>query len=572
MHFPDSKPVRSGILVESKAIHLATNWLQYRCRRRLFFRLPVTFAGILLWPVLSSAAFPSCIAPPKMRADIQVRPSAEIYANLGAWFGNQKQFGCAAEAFATAARMQPDSASNQYMWGLSLFSAGHAAEAEGPLHAAARLNPSDVRPHLALGAALERLKQTAQAKTEWHAALAIDPDSETALDALSQDLIGDKDYAAVVTLLRMPAQTRVRSAMQSLNLGIAYAGMARLDDAAKVLREGLNTAPDSIPLADELALVLMLLSKVDEAYSVLDLALQRHSRDLNTQLLYCRILVSGHSEKAPQVARKLLLAHPDNWEALYLSSMVEAQEGEFKQARVHLVRSVALNPDDPKSQEALGNVLAKLQDLHGAREHLEKAIALGDSQPEVQYDLAKVLQSLGEREEAQERLRRYQQIRKAQADRTQAAGKAEVGDQAMAAGDPVKAAGLYREALAIDPDEALLSYKLARALDKTNDLVNEKAALERAIHLNPKLPEAQDQLGFLAARSGDTAAAEAYFRAAIQASASYVPAWINLAATLASETKWQDATDAVNHALSIDPSNAEARQLEQAIRDAQAKQ
>jgi hypothetical protein len=50
-----------------------------------------------------------------------------------------------------------------------------------------------------------------------------------------------------------------------------------------------------------------------------------------------------------------------------------------------------------------------------------------------------------------------------------------------------------------------------------------------------------------------------------------VSAWINLAATLASEAKWQDASEAVKHALAIDPSNAEARQLEQAIREAQPK-
>jgi tetratricopeptide (TPR) repeat protein len=77
----------------------------------------------------------------------------------------------------------------------------------------------------------------------------------------------------------------------------------------------------------------------------------------------------------------------------------------------------------------------------------------------------------------------------------------------MAAGDAVKAVELYRAALATNPDEALLSYKLAKALDKTNDLVNEKAALQRAIELNPNLAEAQNQMGYLAAHGGDTVAA-----------------------------------------------------------------
>jgi superkiller protein 3 len=507
-----------------------------------------------------------------MKTEIQAGPSAKKYANLGAWFGNQKQFGCAAEAFASAVKMQPDSEPYQYMWGLSLYSAGHLVEAEEPLRTAARLNPSDGRPHLALGAALDKLKKTADAESEWRAALAIDPDSETALDALSQDLVDARDYSAVVTLLGKPAETRVHSALQSLNLGIAYASTARLTLASDVLREGLNTAPDSLSLAVELALVLKLLTRDNEAYSVLELALQHHPGDLSTQLLYCRMLVTGHSDKAPQLAHKLLLAHPNNWEVLYLNSVLEMQEGDYKQARTHLERSVTLNPTDPKSQKALGDVLTRLQDLQDAREHLEKAIALGDSEPEVQYELAKVLQSLGDREQAQERLRIYQQVKKAQADRTQSAGNAEVGDQAMAAGDAVKAAELYRAALATNPDEPLLSYKLARALDKSNDLVNEKVALQRAIQLNPNLAEAQNQMGYLAVRDGDAGAAETYFHAAIQASPSYVSAWINLAATLASETKWQDALETVNHAVTIDPSNAEARHLQQAIQAAQTKQ
>jgi tetratricopeptide (TPR) repeat protein len=572
MYTLDSKSAPTGFANESGANPSALNWLQTDGVKRLLPLLSEVCTGILLWPVFSSAAFASCTPPPKMRAEIEAKPSAETYANLGTWFGNQKQFGCAAEAFASAARLQPNSASNQYMWGLSLYSAGHTAEAEEPLHTAAHLNPSDVRPHLVLGAAMDKLKQTAEAEAEWRTALAIDPDSETALDALSQDLIDTKDYTAVVTLLGKPAETRVRSASQSLNLGIAYASTARLNDASKVLREGLNTAPDSLPLAVELALVLKLLSRDGEAYTVLELALQHHPANFDTQLLYCRMLVSGHADKAPQLAHKLLLAHPNNWEVLYLNSVLETQDGDYKQACVHLERSVALKPDNPKSQKALGDILSKLQDLKGAKEHFEKAIALGDLEPEVQYELAKVMQSLGDRQQAQERLRIYQQLKKAQADRVQAAGNAEVGDQAMAAGDAVKAVELYRAALATNPDEALLSYKLAKALDKTNDLVNEKAALQRAIELNPNLAEAQNQMGYLAAHGGDTVAAEAYFRAAIQASASYVPAWINLAATLASETKWQDATEAVDHALAIDPSNAEARQLEQAIRDAQPKQ
>ena len=43
-----------------------------------------------------------------------------------------------------------------------------------------------------------------------------------------------------------------------------------------------------------------------------------------------------------------------------------------------------------------------------------------------------------------------------------------------------------------------------------------------------------------------------------------------LAATLASEAKWQEAKVALSHALKIDPENAKAHELGQALASAQA--
>ena len=540
-------------------------------KRALFHGLPVrTCQGILFSFLAMQFAYASCNAPPAMKARIQARPTAEAYAGLGAWFGDRKQFACAAEAYANAFKLQPHSSAFAYMWGLSLSSEGQFQKAVDPLQQATRLNPSDIRPHLVLAAALDRMKKTVEGEAEWRAALAIDPESAVALDSLSQHFLDQKDYSSVIALLDKPGKERIRTPVQSLNLGVAYAGRAELDKAAGVLREGLNNNPDSLPIANELAVVLMLLGRDEEAYAVFDLALARHPDDQPTRILYLHTLVSSSSEKAPALARRLLADYPDQWEVLYLAAVLESREGDFEHARAHLERSVALNPGYYQSHDELGSILAKLGDLPGARDHLEKAIALGDNQPEVQYDLAKVLQRLGDTAQAREKLRIYQQLKNARSETTQAAGKAEVGDQAMAAGDPAKAASLYKEALESDPDEPLLYYKLSKALDKLKDLAGEKAALQRAIQLNPGLAEAQNQMGYLAAREGDLAPAEGYFRAAVGASPSYVGAWINLAATLASEEKWQDARQAVGRALEIDPDNAQARELGQAIAAAHA--
>ena len=547
-----------------------TTTLKMKARIRPRVGLVCIAEAILILSGPFALASASCIASPELQARLKARPTSETHASLGNWFADRKRFDCAATAFASASRLQPKSATLAYLWGLSLCSAGHDDRALAPLNLAIRLDANDIRPHLVLAAALDRMKKTAEGEAEWRAALAIDPESAAALDSLSQHFVDRKDYSSVIALLDKPGKERVRTPVQSLNLGVAYAGRVELDKAANVLREGLNNNPDSLPIANQLAVVLMLLGRDEEAYAVFDLALARHPDDQPTQILYLHTLVSSHSEKAPDFGRKLLAAYPDHWEVLYLVGVLESREGDFEYARAHLERSVALNPGYYQAHDELGSILAKLGNLFGAREHLEKAIALGDNQPEVQYDLAKVLQRLGETAQAQEKLRIYQQLKKARSETTQAAGKSEVGDQAMAAGDPAKAASLYKEALETDPDEPLLYYKLSKALDKLKDLAGEKAALQRAIQLNPSLAEAQNQMGYLAARDGDLAPAEGYFRAAVGASPSYVGAWINLAATLASEEKWQDARQAVGRALEIDPDNAEARELGQALAAAHA--
>jgi len=538
--------------------------------RPIFAGILFCFAGILFWLIAGSLAYSSCTAPASMKARLAGRPSAETYGDLGTWFADRKQFTCAAQAFAAAVKLQPDSPSLTYMWGLSLYSAGDVQEALDPLRQAGQLAAADARPHLVLGSALDQINQTAGAEAEWRAALAIDSATSEALDGLSRDLVKDKEYAAVIALLEQPSHRNQLTPLQSVNLGMAYARTLQLNEASSVLHEGLKAAPDSLPLADELAVVLVLLDRLDEADTVLTATLAQHPGDLNTDILYLRILVSSRSEKTPELARKLLLAAPRNWEVLYLNAQLEMREGKLAQARVHLEQSIALKPDYFPAENALGNVLSRLNDFSGAREHLEKAIALGDNDPAVQYELSRVLRGLGDTEQAQEKLRVFQEMTKVESDKTLAVGSVEAGDKALAAGDGAQAVKLYQAALANDPDDARLIYKLAKALDKTNDLVSEKTALLHAIELDPNLAEAQNQMGYLASKSGDDAQAESYFRAAVQASPSYLVAWVNLAATLAGEAKLQDAKQALAKAMEIDPNNAEARRLDQVIAAAQA--
>jgi len=320
-------------------------------------------AAILLLVSPSSLARAACTASPELEARLKTQPTSENYAAIGNWFADKKQFDCAVSAFASASHLQPTSASFAYLWGLSLYSAGRADEAETPLIQARQLDPSDIRPHLALAAVLNQLKRASEAQAEWRAALAIDPDSAPALDAFSQYFLDRRDYASVIALLDKPGSSRVRTSLESLNLGVAYAGTAQLETAVKVLREGLDNDPGSPAISDELSLVLMLHGRQEESLAVLRMALDKHPDDLTTQILYLRLMVSSHKAKATELAHKLLVAYRRQWEVLYLNAILESQEGDFAAARAHLELAISLNPGYSQSHAELGNILARADEL-----------------------------------------------------------------------------------------------------------------------------------------------------------------------------------------------------------------
>src|SRR5438132_1475107 len=83
----------------------------------------------------------------------------------------------------------------------------------------------------------------------------------------------------------------------------------------------------------------------------------------------------------------------------------------------------------------------------------------------------------------------------------------------------------------------------------------ERAALSKAVEIDPELGVAQHQLGYLASLQGDLSSAGNYLRLALRAAPVYTQAWISLAAALAMESRCSEAEEAVTIALRLDPQN-----------------
>jgi len=245
-------------------------------------RWALTLGGLLIagLPMIWGQA--ACTPPDELKARFAGKPDAAAYTDLGVWFADQKNYACATDAFATSLQMDPnqkDLAHVAFMLGVSLYFQGDAKEAIPALQEAEQLGYKDNKLHVILATALDGEHSTKEAEDEWRAALDVDPELSSALDALSNDLLLDRDFKGVIAALEVPRLLGQRTARQSLNLGAAYASTGQLEKAAAVLRDGLNTSPDSVAIANQLARVLVELNRKDEAVTVLELAVAQHPED-----------------------------------------------------------------------------------------------------------------------------------------------------------------------------------------------------------------------------------------------------------------------------------------------------
>ena len=503
-----------------------------------------------------------------MEAKLHAHADVQNYIELGTWFGDHRDYGCAVETFRAALKLEPGSAQLYYLVGLSLYSSGRVEEAIEPLGKSIYLLPEVLKPHLILGAAYQQLHRREEAKAQWQAALQIDPHSTETLDAISKALISDGEYGPVIELLHSAPYNEDLT----LDLALAYGRSGMLDDAAKVLTDALKKHPSSLPLTSALVTVYVNQVHYAEAVHVAEKSTHLHPANLEAQRLYLRVLVlNGDPAVAVPLAHKLLAAHPSDVDFLYLNGILENQNGQYGAARGHLEKAVAVDPNHYNARYNLGVALLGLKDFAGARTQLEKALELGGTEPEIRFKYATALNNLGETDKAKEQLKLYQEETQAIQHRALAASKTAQADKEMeSGGDPQKAVALYREALEASADDSQLSYKLALALDRTGDTAGERTALEQAIKINPGFALAQNQLGYLASRSGDSASAEEHFRLAVRAAPGYTRAWISLAATLAMESRFPEAQEAITSALRLEPDNSEARQLRKDLNAAQA--
>ena len=504
----------------------------------------------------------ACQGPQALEAKMQTQHDERSYIELGDWFGDHHQFSCAEQVYGSGLKRYAQSAPLNYLMGLALYSEGRFEAALEPLLLSVKLDGKEIKSYLLLGEALSRLGRLPDAAQAWQAALAIDSHSKIALDGMAKVLIDIRAYDEVIALLSQePPDENL-----SLDLGVALGGAGQLDEAARVLSDAIKKYSDSARLVDALVTVYVHQLRYNEAVRVSGELAKRTPNNLEAQRIYLRaLLVDSDQDISIPLAHKLVGLAPRDSDILFLCGAAERQAGDLENARKHLEKAAAINPKHYNTHFDLGAVLAELHEYGEAEKQFKLAIELGDTEPEVRSQLSQALRKQGKTEEAAEQLSIYQAKLKQKSDNTLAAQKSTQAAEAASKGDKKQAAALYREASDAVPTDAKVSYRWAMALNDLEDYSAERIALERAVQDNPDFAPARNQLGYVLSQLGEIAPAEEQFREAVKAAPNYVSAWISLAATLASQSKYPEARQAIESALKIDPENRDAQELRNSL-------
>ena len=536
-------------------------------RRALRRSIPL---ALLLWPAAGSFLFADpCTPPESMKAKLENNPAADVYRDLGIWYGTQEQYKCASEAFATSLRMDPGQkhwGDIAFMYGESLYLTGDVKGSIPQFVIAERSGFQNPTLHLMLAAAYDQLQWTGSAESEWRAVLALDMQNSGALDSLSNDYISDNDYAATIKLLEDPNVSGQRTAVQSLNLGLAYVKMAKPEEAAKVLRDGLNNFPDSLPLAKELAAVLLALGRTQEAEAVHDLVIAQHPADSepsskdsqqpSPQDLYDRAgkaLDAGDTAQAIKLYEELLQQLPDSIEARTNLGAALAQEGRYDEAQQQYRLALARDPQNETVLLNLALAFYKQGDFSHARGQLDALHKVYPANQQAFFLLADCDLRLGKLQDAIALVEPAYETHPDDPALEYILGTALIQDGQMEKGAAVI------DRIMRNGNPAVAGMLLGASQFAARDYKTAAATLKKALDTNPNLPGAWTLYGRALLGSGQNEDANAAFRRALEADPNDFDACLHVGGVLRHDGDLEGARPYLVHALALRPDSAPAQ-------------
>jgi tetratricopeptide (TPR) repeat protein len=219
----------------------------------------------------------------------------------------------------------------------------------------------------------------------------------------------------------------------------------------------------------------------------------------DARLTLARALVGDGQESAARAElARLQAANPRSADPVILLARLDLDRGDFPAARQEATRALAVVPDSPDALVIAGQAALALNDTASAEQFLSTAVARTASFDATTM-LAQVYVMRGELPRAQ---KMFEDLSRAHPDAS--APRTATGIILEAAGRQNEARLAYEQAIALDPNDAVASFNLARLYTNDPAKIESAIALARtAASAAPAEPDVHDALGWAYFKKGD---------------------------------------------------------------------
>jgi putative PEP-CTERM system TPR-repeat lipoprotein len=315
----------------------------------------------------------------------------QLLALAGESYMQGRDFNRAAEFFEKASALEPKAANLRTSLALSKLGKGDPAEAVSDLQLATKLDAKSQQAGIALVRTELGLKHYDNAYAAVLALEKAQPDNAGVQDLKGMVYIGKQDS------VQARASFHKALALQSSYFPAA-ANLAQLDlreknpeMARQHLQSFLDTNKTSIEAMTALASLAASEHKTEEATQWMEKATAVDPNAIAPAVnLLGQYLIAGKNEKALDLARKLLVTHPDNPDLLDLLGKSQLANGEQENALDTYKKLAVALPRSAQAQMQVAALQILLKRTVAAEDYLKAALAMQPDFPAAQLALAEL--------------------------------------------------------------------------------------------------------------------------------------------------------------------------------------
>jgi tetratricopeptide (TPR) repeat protein len=438
-------------------------------------------------------------AIPLLESGVQIAPKrADLHAALGESYFMSGKAEKAIDEFKALIQLDPSARSYVFM-GLSYRHLGRFDEAKKYFQQGLKLDPHNASCLFNMGYIEGRQGNQAGAEQLFQAALRANPDFSEALLELANLRIAGKKFEEAATLLRRYVKVSRDPASGYYKLAMVERSLHQREAAQRDLNVFQTLSKDS--------------SSGPYPY--------QHLFDY----------LDNRSNLAPQERTQLDLTelsaqiqkHPDRPQDLYLLAEAYLKLGKLEEARQTIAQLDQISAGDYRTQTGVGVLLARFRLYDDAIPHFQAALRSNPDSDDVKFDLADAYFRKSLYAQA---LETAQQV--SAPGQQDAAYLALLGDIHAHLGETARAAQIFRDAIARNPDNDQYYLSLTLVQLREKDVAGAKATLQKGLARIPGSGKILWGMGIVSVLEGNTARAAESLERAVE----LLPEWPGSYSTL----------------------------------------